>query len=154
MTDLRRVTNAAMRSLLGWFGCLDAAAETVNARWGGGSAKGTLSKKASGALDWTVADVIALEDASGQYPVTRMLARRMDGGLLPVPAACLVSAGANIARETGEAVAALLAASASAGAIASAEDRAVAVKELLEARAAIDAALSRLHATLPVGGAE
>ena len=153
MTDLRRVTNAAMRSLLSWFNCLDAAAETVNARWGAGAAKGTLSKKASGALDWTVADVIALEDASGQYPVTRILARRLAGGGLPSPSGCLVSAGADIARETGQAVAALLGASCSAGAIASAEDHATAVKELLEARNAIDAALARLDATPPFGGA-
>jgi hypothetical protein len=39
-----------------------------------------------------------------------MLARRMDGRSLPLPAGCLVTAGADIARETGEAVAALLAA--------------------------------------------
>lgn len=140
MSDLRRVTHAAMRSLIGWFGCLDAAAETINARWEAGASKGTLSKKAGGSLDWTVADVIALEDAAGQYPVTRLMARRLAGAGGARPSGCLVAASASIARETGEAVAALLAASASAGA----EDQAAAVKELLEARAAIDAALARL----------
>ena len=146
MSDLRRLTNGLMRSLLGWYGCLDAATEAINARWEGGASKGTLSKKAGGSLDWTVADVIALEDAAGQYPVTRLLARRLAGAGAARPSGCLVSASADIARETGEAVAALLAASASAGA----EDQAAAVKELLEARAAIDVALARLDA--PQGG--
>lgn len=140
MADLRRLTNGLMRSLLGWYGCLDAATEAINARWEGGANKGTLSKKASGALDFTVADVIALEDAAGQFPVTRMLARRLGGAGLPLRDGCLVAAGADIAKETGEAVAALLAASASARA----EDATAAITELLEARDALDVALARL----------
>lgn len=64
MADYRKIVTANMRALIDWFGCYDAVAETINARWGGGASKGTVSKKASGQLDFTVADVIALEDAA------------------------------------------------------------------------------------------
>jgi hypothetical protein len=76
---VRRTVNAAMQALIdGTFGCLDAAAETINARLGGTVSKGTLSKRLSGQLGWPVEEVMALEDAAGRHPVTRMLARRLD----------------------------------------------------------------------------
>lgn len=45
MIDLRKVVRANMKALIDSFGCYDAVAETLNARWGGGSSKGTISKK-------------------------------------------------------------------------------------------------------------
>ena len=49
MTDQRATANALMCALIkGVYGNLDAAAETINARWGrGASSKGTLSKRMS-----------------------------------------------------------------------------------------------------------
>lgn len=145
MSDPRRVVSGLMAAFIqGRFGCFDAAAATISARWGGGASKGTLSKKAAGLLDWTVADVIALEDAAGDYPVTRMLAKRMDGAgsrsdgaaVLPI----LHHAGC-ISREAGEAVRAVLDAAQSGAA----GDVDAALKELLEAEAALAACRERLQ---------
>ena len=63
MPDIRLISRANMKALVDWFGCYDAVAETINTRWGGGASKGTISKKTTGVLDWTVADVVALEAA-------------------------------------------------------------------------------------------
>ncbi|MEX5515694.1 hypothetical protein [Pseudophaeobacter sp. 1A09344] len=138
-----------MKSLVDWLGCYDAVAETFNARWGGGSSKGTVSKKVSGNLDWTVADVIALEDAAGRYPVTRMLARRLeerpvdDGG-------SLLMDGSSIAKESGEAISAILAAEQST----CADERAQAIKEIDDAMFAMRRARARLEKPIENGGAE
>lgn len=141
MPDVRRILRANMRSLVDWFGCYDGVAETFNARWGGGASKGTISKKVTGTLDWTVADVIALEDAAGRFPVTRMLARRLENR----PAAqggCLLQDGSSIAKESGEAISAILAAEQSSGA----DERAQAVKEIDDAIFALRQARARLEA--------
>lgn len=133
MSDPRTQTRAAMRALLARFGCLDAAAETINARLGGGTSKGTLSKKLAGQLDFTVPEVWALEDAMGHHPVTRILARRLAGAGGGMAGRDLVGQVGLIARETGEAVAAILSAGQSADAI----DSAGAVVEIDEAIAAL-----------------
>ncbi len=128
MTDRRRI-NALMSALIdGTFGCLDGAAETINARWGRGVCKGTLSKKLSLQLDWTLSDIVALEDAAGRYPVTRMLARRMNDASRSAPSSMLEQAGM-ISREAGEAVSAILSAEMSA----QADSRAEALREVDEA---------------------
>lgn len=123
----------------GTYQCLDAAVETLDARWGRGGSKGTLSKKLSLALDWTVADVIALEDAAGRFPVTGFLARRLQ--TKSVSEENSIKHACNISKESGEAVAAILAAEQSARS----ECRADAVKELSEAIDAMVAARSRLE---------
>lgn len=138
MADPRQSAHAAMRALVQRLGSFDAVAETVAARWGHGVSKGTISRKMGGDLDWTVADVVAIKDALGEFPVSRMLARRM--GAEVTPAADLSRQGGVIAKEAGEAVCAILAASASARAA----DEAVAVAEIDEAIAALRAARSRL----------
>lgn len=141
MADPRLQVSAALAALIdGFYGCYDAAAETINARWGRGASKGTISKKATGQLDWTVADVVALEDASGRYPVTRMLARRLDSARRRE--GTLLEHAGSIAREAGEAVAALLSASQSADA----GDLAQAIKELHEVETAARLARERLEA--------
>lgn len=141
MADLRRSASAALSALIeGFFGCYDAAAETINARWGRGASKGTISKKAAGQLDWTIADVIALEDASGRYPVTRMLARRLERA--KDPEGCIIEHASSIAREAGEAVSALLSAAQSADA----GDKAQALKELHDVESAVRLARARLEA--------
>jgi len=151
MSDSSRTTRAAMAALVQSFGCFDAVAETISARWGGGCSKGTISKKIAGLLDWTLPDVIALEDAAGRFPVSRLLARRMSGDVVS-SVGSLLSDGASIARETGEAVAAILSAQASA----SAADEAQAIVEIDEAIEALRIARARLVARSEIceGGGE
>ena len=144
MSDLRQIVRASMKAVVDWYGCLDAAAETINARWDGSASKGILSRKLSGSLDFTVADVIALEDASERYPVTKLLARRLEGrleGRSGVGADCLVAQSGMIAKESGEAIAAILSAEQSA----CANDRAQAVVEVGEAIEALKVALHVLE---------
>lgn len=142
MADLRRLVNAQVAALIdGSFGCLDAAAETINARTGQSVSKGTLSKRLSGQFGWTVDDVIALEDAAGRHPVTRLMARRLRPDEQTARGSILMHAGA-ISKEAGEAVSAILAAQQS-----DAEsDRAQAITEIDEAISALRDARRRLEA--------
>lgn len=125
MSNILDTMHLHMRALVMRIGCYDAAAETISARFGRGVAKGTISKLMAGVLDWRLADVIAIEDALGRFPVTRALAQRMAAhdAARAVP---VVEHAGEISREAGEAVAALLAASQSA----SGQDYAQAVKEM------------------------
>ena len=128
MADLVTLTHAHMRNLVQAFGCLDAVAASVNARWGGSVTKSTLSKKLAGHLWWTVPEVAAVEDALRRYPVTQMMARRGEDPGAKASGSLLVLSGA-IAKETGEAISAILSAEQSA----EAEDRARAMVEIDEA---------------------
>ncbi len=140
MPDLRRITRASLNSVVDWFGCLEAVAETINARWGEGASKGTISKKVSGALDWTVADMIAIEDAAGRYPVTRALARRLEDRV-DVDAKCLIVQSGAIAKESGEAISAII----RAGQSSDVDERAAAITEIDEALQALREARARLE---------
>lgn len=145
MADPLKITRAQMKAIVGWFGCFDAVAETINARWdriggAGGASKGTISKKVSGALDWTLADVIALEDASGRFPVTRLMARRLEDRVV-MAQSCLLQQSGVIAKESGEAISAILAAEQSSGA----DEKAQAITEIDEAVLALRRARARLE---------
>lgn len=140
MADPRQIINRMMAALIDSYGCLDAAVETINARFGGSVSKGTLSKRLAGQQGWTVAHVIALEDAAGYHPVTRMMARRLN----PDPdtaAGCILADAGAISKETGEALAAILAASQSADS----SDKAQAIVEVDEAIDALRSARARLQ---------
>lgn len=139
MHDMKRIAHSNMRALVQWFGCYDAVAETINTRWSGGASKGTISKKMSGHLDWTLCDVIAIEDAVGRHPVTRCLANRL-GARFSSASESLVAQSGVIAKETGEAIAAILSAEQSLDAA----DRAQAIVEIDEAIEALQCALARL----------
>lgn len=128
MPDERKLVQAHMRSLIKGYGCLDAAAETINAHWDCETSKGTLSKKLSGQFDWTISDIIALEDGLDQHPVTRLLARRLEPSE-GEGVECLNEQSGVIAKECGEAVAAILSAQRSANS----QDETNAVKEIDEA---------------------
>lgn len=128
MADVALIVNAQMRALIGRLGCLDAAAAAIQARTGSPTGKGTLTKRLHGQLGWLVSEVAALEDALGDYPVTRMLARRIAGEASPVGMPLTVCGG-TAAREAGEAVAAALAVETSV----SASDYAAAIVEADEA---------------------
>ncbi len=141
MADLRRLINSQMSALIdGQYGCLDAAAETINARTGQSVRKGTLSKRLSGLHGWPVDDVIALEDASGRHPITRLMARRLNPDAGTARGSMLLHAGA-ISKEAGEAVNAILAAQQSQAD----RDTAQAVTEIDEAIEALRRARSALE---------
>lgn len=143
MADLRRTVNAQIAALIdGTFGCLDAAAETINARTNGHTTKGTLSKRLAGQYGWPVEDVIALEDAAGRHPITRMMARRLNADERKASGHLFQHAGA-ISKEAGEAVAAILAAQQSD----SADDCAQAVTEIDEAIEALRRARAKVEAS-------
>lgn len=146
MVDIRNIARAHMAALVDWFGCYDAVAEQFNARWGGGASKGTVSKKLAGHLDWTIADVIALEDAAGRFPITRLMARRLETRS-GIAAGSALTDASSIAKEAGEAIAAILSAEQSSGA----HEDAQAVKEIDEAIAALRRARDR-KAQASIGG--
>lgn len=137
----RETIRAVCAALVQRFGCLDAAAETINARMGSATTKGTLSRKIAGYLDFTVAEIVALEDAMGAWPVTRILARRSASGGAEMAGGTLVGQGGLIAKEAGEAVSAIVAADQSADA----GDRATAIVEIGEAIDALEAARAHLQ---------
>jgi hypothetical protein len=95
----------------------------------------------AGQLDWPASDVIALEDAAGRFPVTRMMARRLAPDQVQA-SPCLTQHAANVAREAGEAVAAILAAQQSAAC----GEAADAITEIDEALAALRQARKKLEA--------
>lgn len=143
MSDRRQI-NAMVAALIdGQRLDLDAAAELINARTGGAVCKGTLSKRLSGQLGWPVEDVVALEDAAGRYPVTRMLARRMDARR-PTAAGSIYAASGAVAKETGEAIQATMAAAQSM----EAGDLIAALKESLEGHEACGRMVEAIEAAL------
>lgn len=93
----------------------------------------------TGQLDWTLPDIIALEDAAGRYPVTRLLARRLDADVSDADGS-LIEHGSRIAKESGEAIAAILAAQQSSSANQRA-DAVVQVDEAIEAMQSVRALL-------------
>ena len=142
MTDPRPQINALMRGLIsGHYQCFDAAAEILSLRYGGPPNKGHISKRLSGMYDWTVREIVALEDAAGRYPITEMLGCRNDAG--PVVPGSLIQHAGIISKECGEAVQAILAAEQSSHT----DDKAQAVKELCEAIVALEEARQALEAS-------
>lgn len=129
MADVMLVVGAHMRAMVARLGCFDAVAATISGRWGEPISKGTISRKMNGTLDWAVRYVIALEDALDSYPVTQLQQKRLTKATPPranlAPTAC----AANVARETGEAVSAILVAAMSNGST----DKARAIREIDEA---------------------
>lgn len=141
MPDTLKIANATMKALSMSYGSNDAVAALINARFGINTCAGTISKKMSGVLQWTIVDALALEDGAGQYPITGLFSRRLAEN--PEPSSgCLVQHSASIAKEAGEAVAAVLKAAQSA----CSGEHATAVRELDEVEAAIKAARARLAA--------
>ncbi|MEQ8292506.1 MAG: hypothetical protein RIA08_09890 [Roseovarius sp.] len=138
MAELRALINAQVAALIdGSFGCLDAAASAIDARLRTSVSKGTLSKRLQGQYGWPVDEIIALEDAAGRHPVTRLMARRMDPDGETASGSILMHAGC-VSKETGEAVSAILAAQQSQAA----NDGARALAEIDEAIEALQRARS------------
>ena len=148
MADPRRLVSGHVQALIdGHYGCLDAACETISARLGRSVSKGTLSKRLAGQQGWPADEVMALEDAAGRHPVTRMLARRLNPNE-GTAAGCVLAHAGDVARETGEAVSAILAAQRSdAG-----DDVSQALVEIDEALAALERARARLASDAGAAG--
>ncbi|MBD9528404.1 hypothetical protein [Paracoccus sp. PAR01] len=146
MSEFKLILAAHMRSMVARFGCLDAAAETINARFGASVSKGTISRKLSGSLDWSVLDVAAMEAALGAYPVTRLMDQvRVQAAISgTIPNTSSIAQAASISRESGEAVASILAAEQSN----CAGDIVQAIKEIDDALAAMTASRAALVSIL------
>ena len=129
IADPRALISAMMLGMIHRFGGHDAVAALLAARWGHATSKGTLTKKASGDLDWTLADVIALEDALGDYPISRMMAERSRAGR----AVNLQRTIAAFAKEAGEAVSISLGEGTGAAMLKEAREEAAAAQALVEA---------------------
>jgi hypothetical protein len=146
MADLR--IQAAMSALIdGTFGCLDAAAETINARLGASVSKGTLSKMMAGQLHWPAVYIWALEDAAGRYPVSNIRAHDRTARA-PAPAESLQTLTARAAKEAGEAVAVAIPLCETA----TPAQLAAALQEVREAREAMAALSATLEARLDQRG--
>jgi hypothetical protein len=120
----RLMIRAFMAGLVERAGGVDAAAALIGARLGAEVSKGSVSKRMAGHLDWPLVEIMALEDAVGDPCVRRWLARS-----LPEisEGQSLMQAAADLVREHGEAVSAVMEFASGRG------SRAEARKELAEA---------------------
>ena len=119
---------------------LESACSVIADKWGREPNKGLLSKKLNMNADWTIADLMALEDHAGRYPITRMLHRRIGRKQTNTDNLSLLTGSA--AKEAGEALQAALAAIESEEAGNTAE----AIREADEAARAFDRLRDRLEA--------
>lgn len=104
MSDAAMI-RAFMARLIDAAGGVDAAAALIGARLGHEVSKGSVSKRQSGQLDWPLVEVMALEDAVGQPLVRRWLAQSLpEAGA----AQSLMQGMAEVSREHGEAMAAVM----------------------------------------------
>ncbi|MCJ8139373.1 hypothetical protein [Falsirhodobacter halotolerans] len=136
MPDERKILTAFMSKLIAQCGGYDAAVAILEARWDHPVSKGTLSKKKSGILDWTVTDVIALQEAVGKRPVFDWLNSLDDD---PEVLACHIAGAADLSREYGDAMSAVLSAR-------TPDDKAKAIKELHDVRGAADRLIGTMEA--------
>jgi hypothetical protein len=126
---------AHMARLVREAGGVEAAAALISADTGNEMSKGTVSKYNAGLLEWKLVEILALERAVGARPVSRWVAN----GVPEVgESASLMVAVAAAAKEHGEAIAAVIAASMGTGSLS------IAKRELQEA----SVALQSLTATL------
>lgn len=104
--------HALMIGLVERAGGPEAAARMIAARLGDpgdkiveATRKGTISRRISGSLTWPLDEVLALEDALGDYRVRNWLGQTLP---TPEPDASLIQVLADASRETGEATSAVM----------------------------------------------
>lgn len=119
MSTQRHTLNAIMRSLVDQLGGVDASSAIISERWSRPVSKGTISRRLSGEWDWTVCDIIALQEAAQRRPVYDWF-ESFDGSAAAKEDAMAAAAFTNV--EFGQANAALMTAK-------TPEDRARAAKE-------------------------
>ena len=106
MADKRLIINAHIGGLIASVGGYDAVCAYFEASTGRPYSKGTLSQKKNGTLDWTIMDMIMLQEMAGRAPVTAWLASLADE---PDAVPCRKVVTAQYAIESGELVSASLA---------------------------------------------
>lgn len=136
MSD-RQMINAFMAGLVKRAGGVDAVAAILTAATGEPTAKGSISKRLAGQLDWSAVDIWALEDALSDPCVSRWRVQNLAGA---EEEACLVKAAVDAVRESNEMSTALMEVATGKG------DRTKARKELSESIAAQKKALALLEA--------
>lgn len=141
MTDAQTI-HALMQGLVEHAGGPESAARRIGARFGDkaedlvkATRKGTISRRCSGSLTWPLDEIMALEEATGDYRVREWLAASRPGAAAE---GSLMQLAADVSRESGEAISAVLAMLSQKG------TREAALKEALEA----DAFFGRLVAEL------
>lgn len=136
MTDQRLILNAHMNGLLAHLGGPVAVAALMEARLCRPYSAGTLSQKKNGHAEWTIMDMIVLQEAAGRAPVTDWLVS-LDDDAEALP--CRVTGVAHLAREHGEAINAVLTAR-------TPEEVAKAIKELHDVRDQTDRLIDTMEA--------
>ena len=91
----------AMRSMVQKCGCLESVSEITN------TSVSIVSKKMNGVLNWTISDVMHLEEALGIYPITRIMSRINANDQIKSNLELPEIAG-QIAKDTGSAVQSIL----------------------------------------------
>lgn len=140
MSDRRAVIRAFMANLIRKAGGVDAAAEIIAADLGTPVSKGSISKRQSGQLDWSLVEIMALQDALLEYPVGDWFAQTKPEA---AEGQTLMHSVGRMAAESGEAMAA---------AMEFASGRGSKAQALKEAHDALVSA-SNLVAQLTAGGA-
>lgn len=134
--DERNIITPFMLKLIAKCGGFDAAAAILEARWGDPISKGTLSKKKAGQLAWSITDMLALMEATGDWSLLNwMNSLNAEPDALP----CHITGAAHLAREHGEAISAVLTAHTPA-------ERAKAIKELHDVRDHADRLIDTMEA--------
>ena len=138
MSDRQAMIRAFMANLIRKAGGVDAAAQMIGADLRTAVSKGSISKRQAGQLDWPLVEVMALEDALVDFPVRDWLAQSSPKA---VEGQSLIIIAGRMAVESGEAMAATMEFASGRG------SRALARKEVQDARAATDALAALLEAS-------
>lgn len=109
-----QIIRAFAAKLIERLGGLDAVAALLTARFGKEVHKGTLSKRQSGDLEWPMSHIWALEDATGDNCISAWRVRQLPE---VEDSLSLLRCAADLARENGEAMAAVADLAAGAGSI-------------------------------------
>jgi hypothetical protein len=104
MSD-RLMIRALMAGLVEKAGGVDPAAALIGARLGAEVSKGSVSKRMGGHLEWPLVEIMALEDAVGDPCVRRWLARSLPE---VTEGQSLMQVAAEVVREHGEAISAVM----------------------------------------------
>lgn len=141
--DRRIVATHMSRLINNYFGCYDAALASINEQLGTSVCKATMTHRKNGEAGWPVEEVMVLESIAGAFPVTDMMEANREKALQNLDAeTCPITQAGRIAKESGEAVEAIIRAARRPNA----EDSTKAIVEIKEAIEALQGALSILEA--------
>ncbi|MBN8293246.1 hypothetical protein JI664_14825 [Rhodobacter sp. NTK016B] len=143
MTDAQTMIHVLMQGLVEHAGGPENAARRIGARFGDkaedvikATRKGTISRRCNGTLTWPLDEIMALEEATGDYRVREWLAASRPQAAAD---ASLMQLAGDVSRETGEAISAVLAMLSQSGTPENA------LKEALESQAFLDRLVAELR---------